>query len=78
MVSVAVRGLEPVFAATTNSTSPFPAPEAPDDTVIQLAVDAAVHAQVAPAVTFTEPPPAFAGMEKAVGATPYVHGCAGA
>ena len=56
MVSVPVR-TEPVFAATANETEPFPEPDAPEVTVIQLAFDAAVHAHPFDAVTLTDPLP---------------------
>ena len=56
MVSVPERAA-PVFAATENATDPLPLPEAPEDTVIHDAFDAAVHAQPFDVVTFTEPLP---------------------
>jgi hypothetical protein len=51
----------PEFGATANPTLPFPVPEAPLVTVIQLALDEAVHPHVAAlAVTVTEPLPPVA------------------
>jgi len=50
----------PVFAATLYVTVPFPLPDAPATTVIQLALLAAVQLHPAVAVTATEPlPPAL-------------------
>jgi hypothetical protein len=45
----------PVFAATVKPTDPLPVPLAPEVTVIQAALVVAVHAQLAGAVTSTEP-----------------------
>ena len=56
MVSVPERAV-PVFAATENATDPLPLPEAPEDTVIHDAFDAAVHEQAFDVFTFTEPLP---------------------
>ncbi len=53
-------GVAPLLAATEKLTVPFPVPEPPLVTVIQSAFDAAVHVQLAPVVTLTEPlPPLF-------------------
>jgi hypothetical protein len=62
IVSVPVRAA-PVFAATLNATEPFPVPEAPAVTVIQVALLAAVHPHVLAADTDTVPvPPAAATL----------------
>jgi hypothetical protein len=45
----------PRFGSTTNPTVPFPLPLAPEAIVIQEALVVAVHAQLAGAVTPTEP-----------------------
>ena len=50
-VSVPVRAPLVVFAATLNVTVARPVPVAPAVTVIQLALLAAVHEQLEPAVT---------------------------
>jgi hypothetical protein len=58
-VSVPVRDVVEVFAATVNATVPLPVPELPLLTVIHAALLAAVHVQPVPAVTPTDPlPPA--------------------
>ncbi len=57
IVSVPERVEIPVFAAAVNETEPFPDPEAPDVTVSQLSLLAAVHAHPAGAVTATLPLP---------------------
>ena len=54
IVSVPVRS-DPGLAAIANATVPFPLPDAPEVTVIQLAFDAAVHAQPLAADTPTVP-----------------------
>jgi hypothetical protein len=56
IVSVPLRAA-PVFDAALNETEPLPVPLAPPVTAIQAALDAAVHAQLAPAVTATVPLP---------------------
>ena len=54
-------GVAPVFAATLKLTVPLPVPDPPPVTVIQLAFDAALHAQFDPLVTLMLPlPPLFA------------------
>jgi hypothetical protein len=61
MVSVPVRLVVPVLAATLNVTGPDPEPEAPEVTVIHVALLAAVHRQPAATVTVLLPvPPAAA------------------
>ena len=61
MVSVALRALAALFAATVTVTVPLPLPLA-GDTVAHAAFDEAVHAHPASAVTVTdEVPPAAAG-----------------
>jgi len=66
MVSVPVRA-SPLLAATVNATAPFPVPEAPLVTEIQATPDAALHAQVDPAVTETVPLPPLADTDWLVG-----------
>jgi hypothetical protein len=56
IVSAPLRAA-PVFDATLNETEPLPVPLAPPATVIQAALDVAVHAQLAPVVTATVPLP---------------------
>ena len=60
MVTVPVRGVPTVLAATVNDTVPLPVPVAPAVTVIQLAPLVAVRAQpvVPVTVTVAAPPPA--------------------
>ena len=55
MVSVAVRAVAVVLATALNATVPLPVPLAPEVTVSQLALLAAVQAQPVGAVTDTEP-----------------------
>ena len=50
-VSVPVRGLVAVFAATLNVTVAMPAPVAPAVTVIQLSLLTATQVQLEPVVT---------------------------
>ena len=56
-----------VLAATLKPTVPFPVPDAPDVTVIQLAFDVAVHVQLDPVVTVTLPDPPLFGTLWLVG-----------
>jgi hypothetical protein len=59
---VPVRAV-PRFGSTANPTDPLPVPDAPEVTMIHaaLALEAAVHEQVPPVVTVTDPvPPATA------------------
>ena len=72
IVSVPVRLLEPVFAATEYSTVPLPLPLLPDVIVIQLTLLAAVQVQPVPAVTATLPVAAVAVRDRLAGATVYV------
>jgi len=60
IVTVPVRSLVAVFAATVSCTAPVLLPDAPDATVIHGTFEAAVHAQPAPAATVTlvDPPAA--------------------
>jgi hypothetical protein len=53
MVSVPVRGDCVGFASTESDTVPEPEPVAPLETLIQAALEAAVHAQPLPADTVT-------------------------
>ncbi len=59
MVTVPVRELVDVFAATLSETLPLPVPDAPEVTAIQDALLDAVHVQPVVPVTPTEraPPP---------------------
>ena len=57
IVSVPVRAVEEVFAATLNPALPEPNPDAPLVTVIHDALLPALHAQPAPAVTALAPAP---------------------
>ena len=50
-----MRAAVDVFAATAYPTLPFPTPDAPDVTDTQLAPLAAVHAQLEPMVSATDP-----------------------
>ena len=56
---VPVRSVNVVFSPTVYSTLPSPMPPGPDVTVIHGSRDIAVHAQVASAVTLTEPECSF-------------------
>jgi hypothetical protein len=68
----------PVLAATVNATMPFPDPDAPDETTIQLATETAVHAQPAVVVTAIVPLPPPATMFWPEGAIANVQdGCGG-
>lgn len=57
------RGVEVEFAARVYATVPLPVPVRPELTVIQFALDAAVHEQVLPWGKLTPklPVPPFAG-----------------
>jgi hypothetical protein len=57
IVSVPVRPVVPVLAATLKPTVPDPDPDAPPVTVIHAALLTALHAQPAPAVTVLLPVP---------------------
>jgi hypothetical protein len=57
IVSVPLRLPVPVFAATLKPTLPEPEPDAPLVTVIHVALLAALHAQMLPAVTVLLPVP---------------------
>jgi hypothetical protein len=74
-VTVAVRVVAAVFAATANATVPLPAPEAPPVMLTQDALSvAAVHAQLsAEAVSAMEPVPPEAGRFCAEGEIEKVH-----
>lgn len=52
MTAVPVRA-EPEFAAAVSLTVPLPVPDAPEETVIHDACEAALHAQALPAETLT-------------------------
>jgi hypothetical protein len=64
----------PIFAATPNTTDPFPVPLAPDVIVIHGAPLVAVHVHVLPVVTATVPDPPSATKFWLVGEIEYVHG----
>src|SRR5206468_4252463 len=70
IVSVPVRAA-PAFALTVNATVPLPLPEPPLEIAIQLAFDAAVHAQPALVANATEPLPPAAVNDALVGAMAY-------
>jgi hypothetical protein len=74
---VPVRSVDVVFSATEYSTLPSPTPPGPEVTVIHKSADVAVHAQVASAVTFTEPVCAFLSNEADVGRIVTLHAGAG-
>ena len=63
IVSVPVRLVVPVFAATANATVPEPDPDAPDVIVIHDALLIAVHAQPAATVTVLLPVPPEAAID---------------
>jgi hypothetical protein len=54
----------PVFACTPYETAPFPVPDVPLVTVTHATLLVAIHAQLWPAVTVTDPelPPAGTAM----------------
>jgi hypothetical protein len=61
MVTVPVRSA-PEFRANVRTTTPVPLPLLPDVTAIHEALDAAVHAQPASAVTVIEAVPPTAAI----------------
>src|SRR5207244_7607218 len=67
IVSVPVREVPAVFAATLNVTLPLPEPDAPVVTVIHVALLTAVHAQPVGAVTVVLPVPPPATTDWLVG-----------
>jgi hypothetical protein len=67
MVSVPVRELVLVFAATEKLTVPLPEPLLPEVMVIQLSLLVAVQAQLLGEVTFTLPLPPLLGKGWLVG-----------
>jgi len=77
-VSVPVREVVPVFAATLYVTVPLPVPLAPAVTVIQDALLVAVHAQPAVAVTVTVADPPLAAGLADVGDAEYAQGAVNA
>jgi hypothetical protein len=72
IVSVAVRGSAPLLASAANATEPFPLTAVTDAIFSHDALEAAVHAQPAPAVTVTLPVPPATGSETAFDETAYV------
>jgi hypothetical protein len=77
IVIVPVRSVDVVFSATEYSTLPSPTPLGLDVTLIHGSADVAVHAQVASAVTFTEPECAFLSNDADVGRIVTLHAGAG-
>src|SRR4051794_38659631 len=78
-VIVAVRGAVPVLAATLNVTVPLPVPAEPPVIVTQVALAAALHAQLAAdAVTAIEPVPPASARLCAAGEIEKVHAGGGA
>jgi hypothetical protein len=69
IVSVPLRGVVAVFAATLNATDPLPDPLEPAVTVIQLALLVAVHPHPAVAATLALPVPPPAGTAWLSGVT---------
>ena len=68
IVTVPVRFVVPVFAATFTLTVPFPLPDAPAVTVIHESLLTAVHAHDVVAVTVTEAAPPAEEADRLVGA----------
>jgi hypothetical protein len=64
IVSVPVRAVVVVFAATLKPADPFPLPLAPLVTVIQVLLLTADHAQPLDDVTLVEPVPPAAATDK--------------
>ena len=75
-VSVPVRIVPAVLAATVNATVPFPDPDAPPVTVIHVLLLVAVHAQPAAVVTALLPVPPAAGSDWLAGEIVYEHAAA--
>ena len=71
IVKVPLRAAVVVFAAALMPTAPLPLPLAPEVTLSQVALLAAVHAQPAPAVTLTVPVPPEAVIDWLVGLIEY-------
>ena len=69
IVSVPVRGVVTVFAATLNDALPGPVPVAPAVTVIHVSLLTAVHPHPAAAVTVALPVPPAAGTAWLTGVT---------
>ena len=65
IVSVALREVVEVLAATEKATVPFPEPELPPVTVIQEALLTALQEQLVSVVTPTDPVPLVAASESA-------------
>ena len=74
IVTVPVRDVVPVFAATSYVTDPLPLPVAPALIVIQAALLVAVHAHPLPAVTVTVPLTVVEATLADAGAIVGVHG----
>jgi hypothetical protein len=68
MFTVPVREISAVFAPMFSATVPLPLPLAPELTMIQAAVLAAVQRQPVPAVTLMVAAPPAAGVFVVVGA----------
>jgi hypothetical protein len=73
MVSVPVRGLVVPFSLTEKATVPFPEPELPLVTVIQVTLLIAVHEQPELQVTPTAPVPEADPIETVVVDSEYAH-----
>jgi sensor domain CHASE-containing protein len=76
MVTVPVRVVVFGFAAMLSVTVPLPAPDAPLDTVIQEALDTAVHWHCDVVLTFTDEFPPLLLVESDVALMLYSHGAA--
>jgi hypothetical protein len=74
IVTVPLRDPLAALAAIVSETVPLPVPEAPLPTVIQAAPLTAVHAQLPPAVTETDPVVAGAETDRLVVESVYEHG----
>ena len=68
-VTVAVRDVEPLYGSTLNRTVPLLVPLASALSESQLTFSAAVHAQPAGALTFTDTVPPALATECVAGAT---------
>lgn len=73
MNTVAVRLVEPEFAAAAQTTTTDPVPDAAEVSVSQEAELLAVHAHDAPVLRLALPVPAAAEIEADVGERLYVH-----
>ena len=76
IVMVPVRDEVFVFGAALKLTAPVPEPVVPPVRVIHAALAVAVHEQLAPVVTLTEPVPPVAGTDPDVEPSVKLHGAA--